>query len=465
MRLVRAVAAALALWGAVLSYLVWSGRLPPRWLPEPAQPPPAPVAKQPAPAAPEPPPTPAHTTEPAAPPPPPPAQPAAIEAARYAVCAREELPPRLSSLRAANDGPELFALHCGPSVHVLAFEATGGALVARRVLRARVPSRSPAEAPRPVPVRAADVDGDGRPDLIIPALYADRGGAPAAGALALLRQRAEGGFDAPRRMFDAAIGDVAPATLDAQPGTDLAVLHMLDARTARANELWLVHGGPAPLRYAQRPAGVAANALAAADLDRDGLDDIVVVSEHEQQARVWLSSHASDPQAAPIELSLPGVREVIAGDVDGDGQRDVVLTGASVSLLLSAKDFRAEPVAIADSAGLRDVELTDVDGDGKLDLVGYAHPALIALRQGEALAFARSTLAVVRGEFGVLAARAVQLDGDARPDLLLVLMSNAADAQVEIAIAANVHDAAAVEPAGHVESAADATLAEHFDLP
>jgi hypothetical protein len=463
MRVARVLAIALAAWGALLSYLLFTGRVPAAWL-QRTVPASAPVAHEEA----------AHAkdelaeeAEPAqaAPAEAAPAASPALSAARFAVCAREEAPPLLSRVRVSKDAAALWALHCGPSVHVLSIEREADTLIARRVLRARVPARSPAEAPRPALVRAGDVDGDGRSDLIVPALFADRTNAPAAGTLALLRQRAEGGFDAPRRLFDGAIGDVTAAALDAQPGQDLALLHLLDARNARESELWLVHGGPSPLRYAQMPAGVGASALCAADLDADGLDDVVAASEREQRVRIWLSSHGEATRAEPIAIESPGVRELIAGDVDGDGKNDVVLNGASVSLLLAGKDFRAEPIAIADSAGLRDVQLEDIDGDGKLDVVGYAHPNLIALRQGTGLAFTRSTLATLRGDFGVLYARAARLDDDSRPDLVLILLSNGADAAIEVAVARDLHDGLAVEPASHVEPARDAALAEHFDLP
>lgn len=468
MRLARWLAIALALWGALLSYFLFTGRLPAAWLRAPAKPAPAPhdgtppaaqppVAEE---AAPDAPPAPAPEPAPAMP-----GAPSALPATRYAVCAREEAPPLLSRVRVTKDGPSLWALHCGPSVHLMSIEREGDTLIARRVMRARVPARSPAEAPRPARVRAGDVDGDGRSDLLVPTLFTDRNDAPAAGTLTLLRQRAEGGFEAPRRLFDIAIGDVATAALDAQPGQDLALLHLLDARNARSNELWLVHGGPSPLRYAQIPAGVGSNALCTADLDADGLDDVIAASEREQRVRIWLSSRGEGAQAEPIALESPGAREVICGDVDGDGKPDAVLNGTSVSLLLAGKDFRAEPIVLPDSAGLRDVQLEDVDGDGKLDVVGYAHPSLIALQQGAGLAFTRSTLATLRGDFGVLFARAARLDDDSRPDLVLILLSNAADAAIELAVARDLHDGLAVEPASHVEPARDAALAEHFDLP
>jgi hypothetical protein len=247
-------------------------------------------------------------------------------------------------------------------------------------------------------------------------------------------------------------------------------LHLADARAARTSELWLLHGGPSPQRYARLPAGIGASALAVADLDRDGLDDIAVASERENRLRIWLSSQSGGAAQTPLELEFEGVREVIAGDVDGDGAADLVLTGARVSVLLANKDAPPKPLAIADSEGLRDVHLEDANGDGKLDLIGYAHPDLIVLQRGAEqrgadLAFERHTLATLRGDFGLLFARAAQLDGDAHLDLVLAVVGDGGDAQIEFALAANVHDGVAVQLADHVQPMQDTALAPHFVLP
>jgi hypothetical protein len=418
----------------------------------------------------------AAALEPAAPskpspgsaPPPTGAEPGAIVAARYAVCPREESPPALSRVRIADKGRDLWALHCGPSAHVLAIEDNGGVLGVRRALTAQLHSHNAGEAPRAVRITAGDLDGDGRADLLVPVQFIDRAGAPASGALSWLRQRAQGGFDAPPRALDAAVAGVTVATLDAQAGQDVALIQLGDARAARGSELWLLHGGPALLRYAKLPAGVGPSAIAAADLDRDGLDDVAVASEREGKLRLWLSSRAATGAAeppAPAEIALEGVREAIAGDVDGDGARDLVLTGKQVWLLLARNDFRPEPAAVPDSADLRDVHLEDTNADGKLDLVGYAHPALIVLQQTGATRFERRTLATLRGDLGVLFARAAQLDGDAHPDLVLVVVGSAADAQLEIAVAPNVHEGSVVQLGDRAEALRDTPLLERFTLP
>src|SRR5262249_51246333 len=112
-----------------------------------------------------------------------------IEAVRYPVCEREESAPALSRLRLGGKGPELWALPCGPSMHLFSIERDGERLRPLRVARLEAPSYNPAQAPRALPLAAADVDGDGRADLLAPVLLLDRAGAPSGGALYWLRQR------------------------------------------------------------------------------------------------------------------------------------------------------------------------------------------------------------------------------------------------------------------------------------
>jgi hypothetical protein len=463
MRVAHLLAWAIAAWGVLLTLGLLTDRLPSALLParDPVEqahvPSPAPCACEPTTAAVAPPATPAE-----------PPHEQVIDAPRHGVCGREEGPPVLSALRLSQRAPELWALHCGSSVHLLAIEREGEQLSPRRVALLRAPSYSQAESARAVRVSAGDIDGDGRPDLIVPELLVDRAGAPVGGALYLLRQRAEGGFGAATRALDLAPGAATAARLDEQAGADLALLQLHDPRGARAAELWLVHGGPSPLRFAQLPAGVGASALAVADLDRDGIDDVAVVDERAGRVRLWLSGHGTAPSGEPVVLELPGVREAIAGDLDGDGHADVLVGGEQVWSLLAREGFVAEPQAakaIADSAGLRDVQLIDVDADGKLDVVGYAHPQVIALVQSSALHFERRTLATLQGETSVLTARVAKLDEDGKPDLVILAISEGPAAEIELALARNVGASVPVRLSAHSTPVRDAPLLEQFALP
>jgi hypothetical protein len=133
--------------------------------------------------------------------------------------------------------------------------------------------------------------------------------------------------------------------------------------------------------------------------------------------------------------------------------------------LLARQAFAADPKAIAGSEQLRDVQLEDADADGKLDIIGYTHPDVIALVQGDQLSFARRTLATLRGDLGVLFARVGQLDAKGQPDLVIATTSQGPDAQLELAIAPNLTDAAPVRFAAKAQTLRDAVLLQHFVLP
>jgi hypothetical protein len=454
----------------LLSFGLWSGRLPAAWLrfastTQAPRPEPKPCAcEKPAPLAAGAAATPAVV---AAPTPLPGAAATAheIEAARYPVCEREETAPILSRLRLDKAGPELWALHCGPSVHIFSIESDGEHLRPLRIARLDAQSYNPAQAPRAVPVSAADIDGDGRGDLLAPVLLLDRAGAPSGGALYLLRQRAEGGFAPAARLLDLAPGGVVAATLDAQPGADLALLQLHDAHVGRPNELWLIHGGPAPLRFAQRDAGTGAVAIAAVDLDRDGVDDVAAASAVEGRVRLWLSSRGGLVKAEPIVLELAHARELLAADLDGDGQRDLIVTGDSVWFVLARKDSVPEAKSVTGSEGLRDVQLEDVNADGKIDVVGYLHPALIACTQAAGFAFTKQTLATLQGELGLLSARVAQLDADGQPDLVAVTVSHERERQVELTVASDLANAAVVRLGAQAQTFRDVALMQHFVLP
>jgi hypothetical protein len=387
-----------------------------------------------------------------------------VEAPRFAVCEREETRAALSRVPLLDAEPELWALHCGRSVHLIAVEALGGTLVPRRVALLQAPSAGPGEAPAAVETAAADVNGDGRADWVAPVLLADSRGVPRGGGLYVLGQRAEGGFDSPVRILAAAPGAVVAAELDGQPARDLVLLQRHDATTARADELWLIHGGPAPLRAAQRPAGVGTTAIAALDLDLDRRDDLAAASAREGRVRLWLSRGGALAQIEPIEMMVPGVEQLLPADLDGDGTRELVLAGERTWSVTPRSDAPVEAVAIAGSEGLRDLHFADATGDGQPELVGYAHPDLLALaRTGDH--FERSRVLSLRGEVSVVFARVTQLDRDPRPDVLMVVLATGAGSHVELSLAANVAPGTTLRFAAGAAPIADAALLQRFVSP
>lgn len=461
-RLLVIVLVVCSAWGAGLSFAVLKGRLPEPWARRSLVP-----AKTAVPAG-----DPSCDCAPAGPSAGTPASsagapPAATaRLARYVVCGREEGPPALAELPGLARNATRLAVHCGSSVHVIAL-TPDGALRPERIAQLNANSPSPAEAPRAVAPIAADLDGDGRRDLLAPMLLVDAQGNPRGGALHLLHARPEGGFDAARRALELAPGAVAALRLGAPPSESLALIQLAAAQLARSNELWIVRGGPAPLRSETRTAvGVGATALAVADLDRDGLDDVAVASESEGRVRLFRGGAAADAQ--PAVWDVPGVREALGADLDGDGAQDLVLVGTRVWLVLASKSEPLAPRELAASDGLRELSAVDVDRDRKLDLVGYAHPQLVALLQRDQLTFERRTVATLSGDAAVYSARMLALDASEPENRRLIAwittLSTGSEPAVEIAFARDVTLGARLELAARAQPLPDAPLVERFGL-
>ena len=118
----------------------------------------------------------------------------------------------------------------------------------------------------------------------------------------------------------------------------------------------------------------SASALAAADFDGDGADDLVVLTRDGRLVFVW---GQRDP-AAPIdrlkrtEIQLPGGARCLAvGDLDGNGRQDLVVgdAGGSVHLLRNEGGRNWAAVQTQPLAKASHLAVADLDGDGHADLV------------------------------------------------------------------------------------------------
>ena len=130
--------------------------------------------------------------------------------------------------------------------------------------------------------------------------------------------------------------------------------------------------------------------IAVADLDGDSDLDVVVASEDDQAKELYLNDgHASFTDAS---IRLPQQCQsnaVVAGDIDQDGDKDLIFGCGGPELLL-LNDGRAN---FTDESSQRiparsditqDVALGDVDRDGDLDLlVGNENGNLLLLNDGQ----------------------------------------------------------------------------------
>ena len=116
--------------------------------------------------------------------------------------------------------------------------------------------------------------------------------------------------------------------------------------------------------------------IAIGDFDGDGRLDIVFVAEDDQTNELYLQTHGGHFVDASAQLPAPGGISdcVLALDIDGDGDLDLLVGGHGTTVVLR-NDGRArftvdETGRIpSDERTTQDLEAGDVDGDGDIDLI------------------------------------------------------------------------------------------------
>ncbi len=242
-------------------------------------------------------------------------------------------------------------------------------------------------------VQAADFDGDGDLDLIVAEF-----GWLDSGAIRLLENRTT---DADRPAFILSTVDprhgtihVPVADLNGDGRPDFVALISQEHETVVA---FLNAGGrrfrPEVIYAAPHPA-FGSSGIQLVDLDGDGDLDVLMTNGDSLDSRMlrpyhgvqWLENRRSYPFLYHRLTSLHGAHRAIAGDLDGDGDRDIVavsfLPGSYYQVLCRERELDAvivlEQVATGRFVrhGLETVtcdhpacDLGDFDADGKLDLV------------------------------------------------------------------------------------------------
>ncbi|MFN0243145.1 MAG: FG-GAP repeat domain-containing protein [Planctomycetota bacterium] len=215
--------------------------------------------------------------------------------------------------------------------------------------------------PMPRSVQLVDVDRDGAADLIAGS-YADS-------VVSVFHSCGNGTFDALERLdlppgtIDAVLAEAAD--LDRDGDQDLVVL---DGYMGRAH-VYLGTGGGELDPPATFAIGGALAALAIADFDGDGRFDLATAGGNSVRVLV---GNGNGTFAGPTTIVGAGgnLRALVTGDLDLDGDLDLVVSNASrISVLVGAGNGTfAPPVTMHASAGVA-LELGDLDLDGDLDLV------------------------------------------------------------------------------------------------
>jgi hypothetical protein len=220
-------------------------------------------------------------------------------------------------------------------------------------------------------VAIGDLDGDGDPDLV----YAVEGD----DALGWAENLGGAKRFALHRLPDAVLGARMVALADVDGDEDLDLIsgagvsgiaswhENLDGRARR----FRVH------RITRELAGL--RSVVPGDVDGDGDCDVVVAASGSERV-TWYQNGAGDGTtwtARAIQAPIPGLAVVAAADLDRDGDLDLVTGGdgdVRIAWLENRRVHRspsfsaARPLA-GQADSIRDLQAFDVDGDGDLDLV------------------------------------------------------------------------------------------------
>jgi hypothetical protein len=332
--------------------------------------------------------------------------------------------------------PDLLVANRGPStVSVLLNTTAPGAATPSFAAATNFPVGS-----NPESVSTADVNGDGRPDLLV-------ANANSANVSVLLNQTAPGaatpsftaatnlpvGSD-PASVAGADVnGDGRPDLVTANPGANsVSVLLNLTAP-----------GAPTPsfAPAASFAAGGGPGSVAAADVNGDGRPDLLVANSNSATVSVLLNTTAPGaptPSFAPAASFGAGTSptSVAAADVNNDGRPDLLVTtpgSDTVSVLLNTTlPFGRTTTTFAAAAhfgagsGPASVAAADVNGDGQFDLLvansgANTVSALLNTTAPGALtpSFAPQSTFPVGDLANPQAVAAADVNGDGRPDLLV----------------------------------------------
>lgn len=222
----------------------------------------------------------------------------------------------------------------------------------------------------------ADLNGDQHPDLVVTRSFGGAEGYTNNGDGTFMGGSATVPGDA--RSPGGAAGD-----FNGDGRTDLAILSRDEGITYMNVSFGNADGSMTFVKsYSLMPTSVVPSAVAAGDLNGDGKLDLVVTGSHGEQAGVIPHINDGTGTFLPRALVASPVAAIALVDVDGDNKLDAVTGGASVVLLRGTGDggFAAgQTVFTPQGETITDLAVADVNGDNRLDIAATAASGLHVL--------------------------------------------------------------------------------------
>jgi hypothetical protein len=195
--------------------------------------------------------------------------------------------------------------------------------------------------------------------------------------------------------------------------------------------VWFRNEGGMPIQWTKHVIDhtfSAAWGVYAADIDGDGHTDVLGASQGDNQVAWWRNSGASPItwEKHIIRANLPFAHEVYAVDFDSDGHTDVFAAASDCNRILWWRNNGENPITWTEQTidstftGAKSVRVGDIDGDGDNDVVGAAiNNKQIAWWRNEGDSTITWTKQIIGSEFfHVCIALAVDLDLDGDLDVL-----------------------------------------------
>jgi FG-GAP-like repeat/Dockerin type I domain len=221
-------------------------------------------------------------------------------------------------------------------------------------------------------ITAADLNDDGKPDLVVLGDYDDNFGA--ASVCVLIGQG--GGEFAPAVRYRPYLIEppLALGDFDSDGNLDVAA-----ASSSPSAKILFGNGDGTLRQFNGIFTTLGARSVAVGDFDTDGNLDLVIIG-YVTGANILLGKGDGSFQAAH-SINTGGFGSLIAADVSGDGVLDLVVTSAGgVSVVLGNGDGSfAPPIATAAGTYLSYFVVADFNGDGRPDVAAWGSNTMSVL--------------------------------------------------------------------------------------